>query len=477
MALITLLATLAPWLIGTAVVYALVYGLGRADTLKLSDHCMVIGSGAYVGYVALAAGMIALLTLGLNPFSAVAVAAWSLLTAASVAVIVQRFRLNPLTIRPRGTLIERAITAVGVGWLMTLAAWLGVEVWHNPVMSWDVVLNFGIDAQKQITAALGDEPRLTAGGTHPATVVMILVWSAFWADIGPTHVLGTGPWWVMYAGVVLMSAGLIRQWAQHWGLAVWLTAAIVSAPLIESHTAQGGYADLWVLGGLVAGLCWVLGGHDRTQRLSTMLVGLAVLVSVIGIKNTSVVYALIVMMGVGLGVLLTGRRAVLGYAALVAVAVAVGMVLIWGIEIDIGPLRAGFSPEDGELRLGNRSGGLAQVTPSEVVWNLWHAWVLASSFGVMFAAALIALPVATVYALITKDRVGTILAVSAWGLIGFLFAAQFSEYFLPAARVVSDTGLSRTSHAVYWITTMAVLATAISAAHRARNTHSAPPAA
>ena len=438
---------------------------------------MLIGSGAYVGYVALAAAMVALLELGLNPFAVPAVTVLFLLTAASLLVIVHRVRLNPLRSRLDITPIERLIIGAGVLWLMALATWLGLEVWHNPVMSWDVVLNFGIDAQKQITAALGDEPRLTAGGTHPVTVVMILVWSAFWSDIGPTHVLGTGPWWVMYAGVVLMTVGLIRQWAQHWALAVWLAAAIVSAPLIESHTAQGGYADLWVLGGLVAGLCLVLGWMHHAQRPTATLVGLAVLVSVIWIKNNSVIYALIVIMGLGLGVLLTGRRAVWGYLATAAVTGAVGLVLVWGIEIDIGPLRAAFSPEEGALRLGNRSSGLADVTLSEVMFNLWHAWVLASSYGVMFAAALVALPVATVYALITKDRVGAILAMSAWGLIGFLAAAQFSEYFLPFARPTNDTGLSRTSHAVYWITTMAVLATAISAAHRARNRHTTPPAA
>ncbi|MDR9453932.1 MAG: hypothetical protein RI542_08370 [Wenzhouxiangella sp.] len=465
MALVTVIATLAPWVVGTAVLYSLL----RPQTASPAQHCLIVGAGAYVGYVLLAAAMAAVLAAGLNPFSSIALGGWAAVSVGSVGVIIYRVRAcQRLPAAHTNTPVGHALTGLGGLWLLALVAWLTVEVWHSPIMAWDVVWVWGLEASEQLSSALGPEPRITAGGTHPATMVMVLAWSAFWANIGSTHVLGAGPWLVAYAGIVLMTLGLVQHVARHWTVAVWLTAAVVSAPLIEAHTAQGGYADLWVLAGVVAGLCLGLGvTRDHPQRaptLAAMLAGALVLISVAWIKNNGVAYTVIGLAGLGLGALLTGRRAAVGYLAVGGVGLVVGVVLVWGVAVDIGPFEAGYSPDRGEIRLGNRAGGLADVALSTVMFHLWHAWVMASSFGVMFAASLVGLPVATVYALLKKDRVGTTLALSAWGLISFLIVAQFSEYFLPVATPANDTGLSRASHAVYWVTALAAITTALNAA-------------
>jgi hypothetical protein len=82
---------------------------------------------------------------------------------------------------------------------------------------------------------------------------------------------------------------------------------------------------------------------------------------------------------------------------------------------------------------------------------------MASSYGVVFSAALMALPVATIVALIRKDRAGIVMLLGAWGLIVFLVLAQWvSEYFYLHATPYNDTGLTRFSHTVQWLVVVGV---------------------
>lgn len=471
MTVLSVMMILAPWVVGVGALYLLL----RSPKLELPQHLIILGAGSYVGYILLAGGIYIFLRLGVQPFSWQALTVFALFAMLSLIGILYhvrstiQFEAKGSTEKDnRGAFSHPVITLLGTFWLMGTITWVILEAWHNPIMAWDAVWVWGILADQQLASALSEQPAYTVGGTHPGTIALVMTWSAFWSNVGSSHALISGPWFVLYLGMVVMTLGLLYQVTRNRALAVWFTAMVMSAPLIESHTGLGGYADLWVMAGLVSGVCLLVGFVNNQCIPAAWFIAALVMISVTFLKNNSVVYTVIVLLGASLGVLLTGKRAHWGYVGMGLVGVGVAYVLIYGIAINLGPLQASYLPEAGQITLGNRRGGFAEVTATEVAYNLWYAWWMTSSFGLPFAIALTTLPIATVLALIAKDRVGSIFTLTAWGLIGFLVLAQFSEYFLPSARPEFDTGLSRASHSVYWLSAMAVIIITTRAANRHR---------
>lgn len=468
---------LLPWVLGTAMLYAL---LREPRAWHSAEHLVLIGAGAYLGYITLAGLLYALLHFELSPFSWRLPVAWAGVLGLCWVLGLWRGRHGQphcVLAPPSEALIDtsrvhNALTVVAGLWVAGLALWVVWEVCHNPLIGWDAVWVWGIQTNQQLTVALSDTPAMTVGGTHPATLVMVSMWSVYWSGWSAHAILGFAPWGVLYLGTLLVTLGLMLALTGSRLLAMVLTAMVMSAPMIESHAALGGYADLWVMGGLVAGAGVVIGIRSERKTPILWLTVLALVLSVATLKNNSMVFSAIVLLGVALAVLLTSRRAWLGYLASLGMLAGVAYLLTWGWSVDIGPLSAAYSPEAGTVRLGNRASALAQASWAEIGHNLWQAWWMASSYGVVFSAALIALPVATAVALIRKNRAGMVLLLGAWGMIAFLVLAQWvSEYFYLYATPGNDTGLTRFSHAVYWLVVVGVAIVLIKGAPRQRSAH------
>jgi len=454
--------TLAPWALGVAMLYGL---LRESRTWRGAEHLVLIGAGAYVGYIILAALMYGLLYFELNPFSWRLWLAWAGILGVCAVLGLWRHRPD----RAHWALVPPSAVSIGGGrartvlagliglWLAGVALWMLWEVWHNPLMAWDAVWAWGIDTNQQLTVALSETPYMSVRATHPATLVMVSMWSAYWSGWSEHAILSLGPWGVLYLGTLLVTLGLMLALTGSRLLGMALNAMVMSAPMIEAHAALGGYAELWVMGGLVAGVGMLVGLSSEYKTPLVWVTALAVVLSVAALKNNSVIYSLIVLSAMVLAVLLTNRRAWLGYVAAAGALAGLAYGLIWGMSVDIGPLSAAYSPEAGTVRLGNRSSAFAQVSWAEIGHNLWQAWWMASSYGVVFSAALMALPVATIVALIRKDRAGIVMLLGAWGLIVFLVLAQWvSEYFYLHATPYNDTGLTRFSHTVQWLVVVGV---------------------
>lgn len=468
---------LLPWILGTAMLYAL---LREPRAWSGAEHMILIGAGAYLGYITLAGSLFALLHFELSPFSWRLPVAWLAVLGPCWMLGLWRSRHGQAhwaIAPPRVALIDcgrvhNVLTVVASLWLTSLAIWMVWEVWHNPLMAWDAVWAWGIDTNQQLMVALSDAPSMTVRSTHPATLVMVSMWSAYWSGGSEHAILVFGPWGVMYLGMLFVTLGLMLALTGSQLLAMALTAMMMSAPMIESHGALGGYADLWVMGGLVAGMGMLIALRSEGKTPILWLTAVALVLSVATLKNNSAVYSVIVLLSMALAILLTIRRKWLGYVALVGVLAGLAYGLIWGVSLDIGPLNVVYSAEANTVRLGNRTSALAQVSWTEIGDNMWKAWWMASSYGVVFSAALIALPVATVVALIRKDRAGMVLLLGAWGLIAFMLIAQWvSEYFYFYATSVNDTGLTRFSHAVHWFAVAGVAIVLIKASPRQRLNH------
>lgn len=453
---------LLPWVLGTVMLYAL---LREPRAWRGAEHLILMGAGAYLGYMTLAGLLSALLHFELSPFSWRLPVAWAgvLGLCWGLGLWNRRHGQTHWALSPPsmalfdGGRVQQVLTVAAGLWLAGFVLWVMLEVWHNPLMAWDAVWVWGLYTTNQLTVALSETPAITVHGTHPATLGMVSMWSAYWSGWSEHAILSYGPWGLIYLGTLLVTLGLLLALTGSQLLAMALTAIVMSAPMIESHSALGGYADLWVMGGLVAGVGVLIGLRSEGKIPTLWLTALVLVCSVAALKNSSGVYSAIVLLGVALAVLLTSQQAWLGYVTSVGVLAGLAYGLIWGMSLDIGPLSAAYSPEAGTVRLGNRVSALAHVSWAEIGPNLWQAWWRASSYGVVFSAALMALPVATAVALIRKDRVGTVLLLSAWGGIMFLVLAQWmSEYFYFYATPANDTGLTRYTHPVHWLVVMGV---------------------
>lgn len=471
---------LLPWVLGTAMLYAL---LREPRAWHSAEHLVLIGAGAYLGYITLAGLLYALLHFELSPFSWRLPVAWAGVLGLCWVLGLWRGRHGQphwAIAPPSATLIDcgpvhKVLTLVATLWLIGLAIWMAWEVWHNPLMAWDAVWAWGIDTNQQVIIALSDAPSMTVRSTHPATLVMVSMWSAYWSGGSEHAILGFGPWGVIYLGILLVTLGLMLALTSSRLLAMVLTAMVMSAPMIESHAALGGYADLWVMGGLVTGVGLLIALRSESKTPILWLTAVTLLLSVAALKNNSVVYSIIVLLGVALAVLLTSRRPWMGSVALVGVLAGLTYGLIWGVSVDVGPLNIYYSAEASTIRLGNRTSALAQVSLIEIGYNIWQAWWVASSYGLVFSVALTALPVATVVALTTKDRAGMALLLGAWGLIAFMLLAQWvSNYFYFHATPANDTGLTRFSHAVHWFVVVGVAIVLIKASPRQKPDHKSP---
>lgn len=470
---------LLPWVLGTAMLYAL---LRELRTWRTAEHLILIGAGAYLGYITLAGLLFALLHFELSPFSWRLPVAWAgvlgLCWGLGLGLWRRRHGQMHWALAPPSVALVHSgrmhtvLTLVAGLWLAGLALWTAWEVWYNPLLAWDAVWSWGKYTNQQLTVAMSDEPFMSVPEwtVHPSTLVMVSMWSAYWSGWSEYAILSLAPWGMLYLGTLLVTLGVMLALTGSWLLAFAMTGMVMSAPMIESHAALGGYADLWVMGGLVAGVGVLTGIRSARKTLILWLIAVALVLSVAALKNNSVVYSAVVLLAIALAVLLTSRRAWLGYLASVGLLTWLAYSLIWGLSVDIGPLNATYSPEANTVRLGNRASALAQVSWAKIGHNLWQAWWMASSYGVVFSVALIALPVAT--ALIRKDRVGLVILLGAWGLIVFLGLAQWvSEYFYLYATPHQDTGLTRFSHTLHWFVVVGVMIALIKASPQQRSDH------
>ena len=178
-----------------------------------------------------------------------------------------------------------------------LLAWLGVrfinlalEVWWRPLYPWDAWTTWAV--RPRVWSALGQlapfvgSQRWLADATasaytieawnYPATVPLLALW--------PTLAYGTWnetaanlPW---LSGALLLGLGFYGQ-ARLWGAsaltALIFTWLLLSLPLLDSHVALAGYADLWLATAFglaaIAFFQWARNG-DRRQGLLALLLGL-----------------------------------------------------------------------------------------------------------------------------------------------------------------------------------------------------------
>lgn len=451
---------LMPSIFGCLVLFAV---LRRNNAWRAPDLLIISGAGTYVGPVIMAGLMLVSLKLSINPFSwvilplllAVVLIAWLIGSIPKRSVTWQGFSI---TNRPqqRATLTQVSLMVCALLWLIATSAWLLIEAWNNPTIAWDAVWSWGLYANSQIISAISDSPSLLESGVHPSTVVMISSWSAYWASHVQHSAFLYASNTLLYFGWILITLGLLVKLSKNWLIGLLGAVMVSSAPMIESHIALGAYADLWLATGLIAGLSFVL-STEKSNRKVTIATGIAIIISAAFIKSNGFIYSALTISALFFGWLLLKHKTWLWLILLLAT-IASWWVLHAGFDILLGPFHLAYDPELKRIEVGNRSSLLSVINPINAIVNMWHAFTISSSFGLVFPISLFLSPVFLAYALKKGQSHLVVLLAAAMLFFGFFALAQsLAEYFYKYSTASNDTGLTRFSHILYWLSSANIL--------------------
>lgn len=194
---------------------------------------------------------------------------------------------------------QRLLFAVLLAWLGWRLLGLTLEVWWRPVFAWDAWTTWAVrpkvwaelgtlapfvDPQRWLADPSGSAYTIEAW-TYPATVPLLALW--------PT--LAFGAWNETAANLPWIGAALALGFgffgqARLWGVAplaaLALTWLLLSLPILDTHVALAGYADLWmaVVFGLaaIAFFQWLRAGDPRQGLLALLMASACPLIKLEG---------------------------------------------------------------------------------------------------------------------------------------------------------------------------------------------------
>jgi hypothetical protein len=245
-------------LLGGTLAVRFAFPAGRASWL------CALGYGYVVGQILGAVGLYISGTVGLGvrflPAAGIQIALCVLLAA-----VLRRFlrgdsrvpnSVAPLRAEGVGRWLAIAFAAV----VLLRVAVLGLEATAQPLYPWDSWQQWGTKARVwfetgelkrfvspeewlQISKGTGDAVYTDANPRYPPLVPLIQVWS-----LGPTHTWDDSAigltWAILMAAVGVAMAGQLFRASGYWPLALGAAYVAVSLPILDTHAALAGYADL-----------------------------------------------------------------------------------------------------------------------------------------------------------------------------------------------------------------------------------------
>ena len=342
--ILVLLGWLLAWALGVAVLLAL--RAGSASLRDAGELAYVVGCGFLVGQFLLTLEM-RLLALGTIAFGRVAIAG-PIAAATAVALWLAARRYD-------GSLVDDAAAAVrtfsahelprwqrmlwfGVlGWLAIRFGLLLLEVLRRPLFPWDAWTQWATKArvwyELRTLAPFVEAPAWLAAPTahayldaaphYPATIPLTQVWSALalgrWDDA-----LINLPWWLTGVAFGFALYGLLRE-AQFDRLgAIIGTWLVLSMPIVDTHVALAGYADLAMASYLaLTAFAWLR--FVRTRRGGDLALALLLAGACVLVKNPGKLW--LAMLVPGIVAAWFPRRGLRFAAACFAVAAIAALVL------------------------------------------------------------------------------------------------------------------------------------------------------
>ncbi|MBK1718866.1 hypothetical protein [Thiocystis violacea] len=333
------LALILPWLAGTL-------------TLKVfwpSDSPGAWPLALGYGYpLAMLGGVLALYLL--SPLGLIA-AFWLLMLVFALLTVVGVRRLSDRRLEPKGLAVRddmplgsRLLFVLLLCWIVLRLTGLALEIWWQPLFPWDAWTTWAVRARvwsewHQLVPFVAPPDWLAdasgsvyglAAWNYPKAVSLLALWPTL-AYGGWNESAANLPW---LGCAIALAFGFYGQ-ARRWGaspltslVGLWL---LLSLPLLNTHVALAGYADLWLASALglsaIAFLHW-LGDGDRRQGVLFLL--LAAACPFLKLEGGAWLWLFVPAF---LAARLGGRWMILALLALVGL--GIGVLVLGGARIDL----------------------------------------------------------------------------------------------------------------------------------------------
>lgn len=279
-----------PWLAGALWVRA-----GWHDAPLTGVWPLTLGYGYVLGSLAVALLLRLQAAAGFSPNTAFPMFVMVLLAVAGGWLTWRRARcvagFGPAGSRWREQpLWQRMLVALLLAWLGWRLLGLALEIWWRPLYPWDAWTTWAVrpkvwaelrelvpfvDPKRWLADPTGSVYTIEAW-TYPFTVPLLALWPTL-AFGAWNETVANLPWLGVALALGLGFYGQARLWGATSVVALIFTWLLLSLPLLDTHVALAGYADLWmaVIFGLaaIAFFQWLRSG-DRRQGFLALLLAL-----------------------------------------------------------------------------------------------------------------------------------------------------------------------------------------------------------
>lgn len=323
-----------------------------------------VGYGLFIGYAAVQGVMLGYNELfGTVDFLPII----SLLTLTALAGIAISAKTRPLNSAvdvttvsgvTEGQKYKRLLFWLFTAWAALHLIFAAIEILHLPVFPWDAWLNwmyrakawfyaghiFVLDHPSDWLNGAGDALYNVVGNHYPTFSPILALWAAtalgYWSET-----LVNMP--VLLCGVA-MGLAMYGQCVE-FGLEKWLSALaaylLLSIPLVGTHLALAGGADIWMAGFSGLGFVALLHGIIRDRKYQTLL-GLGMTAMGIAIKLEGAVWFLAALM-----TLLIAIRPRLTFTCLALATALMALGWLTGLTYFELPLLGGVGVTEGRIHI------------------------------------------------------------------------------------------------------------------------------
>ena len=410
----SLLIALSPWLVG-----------GLIGAYFTRDHIGPIRVIAFSGAALLGQELIAALGLLMGYLGATLFTPVIPLCLALALAVLLFVNMKSLRLRRIDLTVVDAVLLLGLACLLAFITFVAL---NSPTAGWDTLWHWAPISREFIDAQLQEPPASWSySGTHPATVAIISAWGAGWLP-NSTITSAFAAWILGWLSIVMTVGAYTHVMCQRLSLSLLVAYGVGSLPLLENHVLQGGYAEIFVAGHVVAATALLsIGARDKDSRL--LALGLTLAIATVALKNVGWLYGLAVIGGV----FVSHRQAFSRRSQ----ALTLGLLAITFFAM------SGYSGNI-EFKLGNRILNVELTNSAQIFINQGYLLFVNGSFSIAPLLFLIALGLSW-RPTHPHDRYLDAPLVVASGILGFLTLSQFTDYGFLYALPHNDSGNSRLS--------------------------------
>ena len=435
-----------PWLLGSQVALRLAKNYTHLEGVS----AIAIGSGGYAGYLIFAFLIWAADRLQMTLLATELAPVYVILSAMFLVQLVRHvFILAPNSRVP----ILLALAAGYVSWSVLISGTV-------PTAGWDVLdywakkaSHFVDHSSSEFSKPYSFRDSFRHVSRHPLTLNLVHAWH-LWATTVVKDVsnLSITPWSLALLSIFLVTSGACIFITKSAAVGIIAGLMTLTMPLLENHALIGGYTEVWVSIGLTSSIAWLLVAKAEDDR-TLFLIGIFLSVTIVFLRNTGFVYALIPVSSLALAkvldwvskesLYLNRHQFLTLLVSLLAVVFLAAVLILYRV-----------ANVDFDIVFAGRVLSLALPDVNHVFMSEFNSKILNQSFSVSFLIVFVA-----VFSMLFDSSRWTsrsVELIASAQTIGFmlLLLSLFTDHGLRHALPGSDTGHSRFSIPVFCLTPM-----------------------